>query len=410
MIKKGILTLVLTVISTVIFAQSQNVTSSAIIYKQYNSEKDKEKKATKISEAKMYIDLAYQNASTSDEPKMWMYRAQVYRAISISHSALDENAIFKATEAYIKCMQPHPKKKNKIIIYKKWPKEEVLEGLVQCGYKLFNNAIEEYNAGDYKSSLKHYAAIFEIIPFDSEDQLKRGNITTETIYMNSYLAASKMKDNKQSKEFLQMLIDVNFNDPSIFAYMSNIFLEEGNTDKALEYLALGRESFEEDQGLIESEINLYLKLGKSGELIEKLSNAIDLNPENDIFYVVRGTCYQNNNEIEKAIIDYNSALEINPEQKIALNNISSCLLKQTDPIVEKMNNLSLSQTSTFNKLKLDLKNLYLKTLPYVKTYLELEPNDKSILNVLAEIYTKLEMYKEAKEIKAIISDLKIIIK
>ena len=181
-------------------------------------------------------------------------------------------------------------------------------------------------------------------------------------------------------------------------------------DKALEYLALGRESFEEDQGLIESEINLYLKLGKSGELIEKLSNAIDLNPENDIFYVVRGTCYQNNNEIEKAIIDYNSALEINPEQKIALNNISSCLLKQTDPIVEKMNNLSLSQTSTFNKLKLDLKNLYLKTLPYVKTYLELEPNDKSILNVLAEIYTKLEMYKEAKEIKAIISDLKIIIK
>jgi len=398
MIKKGLLTtLVLVLFTNLIYAQKHNIVNASIALR--NEE---------YVDAKKYIDEAYETESTSNDAKMWNYRSQIYLQIALKQAKLDDNAVFKATEAHLKCLQTD--KKGRIVVRKWTAKEDVLAGIVQCGYKLFNKAIEEYNSGNYKSSLKHYNAIFNIIPLDTEDQLKRGNITTETIYMNSYLAASKMKDNKQSKEFLQMLIDVNFNDPSIFAYMSNIFLEEGNTDKALEYLALGRESFEEDQGLIESEINLYLKLGKSGELIEKLSNAIDLNPENDIFYVVRGTCYQNNNEIEKAIIDYNSALEINPEQKIALNNISSCLLKQTDPIVEKMNNLSLSQTSTFNKLKLDLKNLYLKTLPYVKTYLELEPNDKSILNVLAEIYTKLEMYKEAKEIKAIISDLKIIIK
>ena len=70
-------------------------------------------------------------------------------------------------------MQPHPKKKNKILIYKKWPKEEVLEGLVQCGYQLFNRATEEYNAGNYKNSLKHYTVIFDIMPFDEEDQLKK---------------------------------------------------------------------------------------------------------------------------------------------------------------------------------------------------------------------------------------------
>jgi len=406
MIKKTILTLVLTVISTVIFAQSQNVTSSAIIYKQYNSEKDKEKKATKISEAKMYIDLAYQNASTSDEPKMWMYRAQVYRAIAISHSTLDENAIFIATEAHIKCMQPHPKKKNKIIIYKKWPKEEVLEGLIQCGYTLFNKATVEYNSGNLENSLKHYSAIFDILPFDEEDQLKRANITTETVLYRSFLSTYKMKRNTQSKELLQKLIDINFNEPNIFRYMSSILSEEGKSEEALMYLSTGREMFEDDQGLIEAEINLYLKLGKSDVLIEKLTNAIGLNPENDIFYVVRGTCYQNNNEIEKAITDYNYALEINPVQKTALNNISSCFLKQTDPIVKKMNKLSLSQTSKFNKLKLDLRNLYLKTLPYVLKYIELEPYDKSILNVLAEIYTKLEMYKEAKEISVRISNLK----
>jgi len=335
-----------------------------------------------------------------------MYRAKIYKMIALNHDSLDSDAIFKATESHLKCMQPHPKKKNKILIYKKWPKEEVLEGLVQCGYQLFNRATEEYNVGNYKNSLKHYTVIFDIMPFDEEDQLKRGNITKETILYNSFFSSNKMKDNAKSKELLQQLIDINFNEPAIYIQMSNIFLEEKNTDKALEYLSLGREMFEDDQGLINTEIDLYLKLGKSDELIEKLSNAIELDPENDIFYVIRGTCYQNNNKIEKAINDYNKALEINPEQITALNNISSCFLKQTDPIVKKMNNLSLSQTSKFNKLKLDLKNLYLKTLPYVKKYLELKPNDKSILNVLAEIYTKLEMYEEAKEVKGRITQLK----
>ena len=45
MIKKVILTLVLTVITTLTFAQSQHITSAAIIFKQYNSEKDKSVKA-----------------------------------------------------------------------------------------------------------------------------------------------------------------------------------------------------------------------------------------------------------------------------------------------------------------------------------------------------------------------------
>jgi len=399
MIKKGILTLVLTVITTLAFAQSQHVTSAAIIFKQYNDEKDKGVKTLKIKEAKEFIDKAYNNESTSNEPKMWMYRAKIYKMIAINHDSLDSDAIFKATESHLKCMQPHPKKKNKIMIYKKWPKEEVLESLVQCGYKLFNQAIEEYNAGNYKSSLKHYTAIFDIIPFDEEDQLKRGNITKETILYNSFFSSNKMKDNAKSKELLQQLIDINFNEPAIYIQMSNIFLEEGNTDKALEYLTSGRDVFEGDQGLINTEIELYLKLGKADELIKKLSNAIELDPENDIFYVIRGTCYQNNNKIEKAINDYNKALEINPEQTTALNNISSCYLKQTYPIVKQMNDLSLSQTSKFNKLKLDLRNLYLKTLLYVKKYLKLNPNDKPILNVLAEVYTKLEMYKEAKEVK-----------
>jgi tetratricopeptide (TPR) repeat protein len=398
-IKNGILTLVLLAITTLTFAQSHNVTSAAIIFKQYNSERDTLVKALKIKEAKEFIDQAYNNESTSNEPKMWMVRAKIYKIISFNYSDLDGGAIFKATESHLKCMQPHPKKKNKIIIYKKWDENEVFEGLIQCANKLFNLAVESYQEGNFQESLNLYEPIYKVIELDDEGKLKSIKITTESVLYNSYLTAKAMKNNELSKSFLQKLMDINSIRPSIYSSMSNIYLEEGNNERALECLTLGREIFNTDQGLINSEIDLYLKLGKSDELIKKLSNAIELDSINDIFYVIRGTCYQNRGDITKAIFDYNKALEINFEQATALNNISSCYLLQAEPIIKKMNNLSLSQTSKFNKLKLDLRSLYLKTLPFLKKYLELNPNDKQILNVLVEVYTKLDMYKEAKEVK-----------
>ena len=58
--------------------------------------------------------------------------------------------------------------------------------------------------------------------------------------------------------------------------MSDIYKREGNIDKTIEYLSLGREMFEEDQSLINTEINLYIELGRTSELITKLGEAIEL--------------------------------------------------------------------------------------------------------------------------------------
>ena len=392
MIKKGLLTLLVLVLFTnIIFAQKHNVVNASIALR--NEE---------YVDAKKYIDEAYETESTSNDAKMWNYRSQIYLQIALKKSDLDANAIFKATEAHLKCLQTD--KKGRVIVRKWTSKEDVLAGTIQCGYKLFNKAIEEYNIGNYKSSLKHYAAISEIIPLDTEDQLKRGNITIETILYNSFFSSNKMKDNVKSKELLQKLIDINFNDPAIFVNMSNIFIEEGKTDKALEYLALGRDSFEEDQGLINTEINLYIQLGRTSELIGKLGEAIALDEENELLYFNRGTIYDQEGDIDNAKKDYLTALELNPSAFGANYNLGALYFNQGVETKNKAN--ATSNNSLYKKLNKEADAVFAKALPYLETAHELNAEDKNTLLSLKQLYYLNSDYAKSEEMKKLIAGLK----
>ena len=392
MIKKGLLTLLVLVLFTnIIFAQKHNVVNASIALR--NEE---------YVDAKKYIDEAYETESTSNDAKMWNYRSQIYLQIALKEVDLDADAIFKATEAHLKCLQTD--KKGRVIVRKWTSKEDVLAGTIQCGYKLFNKAIEEYNIGNYKSSLKHYAAISEIIPLDTEDQLKRGNITIETILYNSFFSSNKMKDNVKSKELLQKLIDINFNEPAIFVHMSNIFIEEGKTDKALEYLALGRESFEEDQGLINTEINLYIQLGRTSELIGKLGEAIALDEENELLYFNRGTIYDQEGDINNAEKDYLTALELNPSAFGANYNLGALYFNQGVETKNKAN--ATSNNSLYKKLNKEADAVIAKALPYLETAHELNAEDKNTLLSLKQLYYLNSDYAKSEEMKKLIADLK----
>ena len=390
MMKNVLLTLLLLVITTLTFAQSHNVVNASIALR--NEE---------FVDAKKYIDEAYKTESTSNDAKMWNYRSQIYLKIALKEAKLDADAVFKATEAHLKCLQTD--KKGRVIVRKWTAEEDVLAGLIQCGYKLFNNAIEEYNAGNYKSSLKHYDAIFQIIPLDTENQLKRGNITKETILYNSFFASNKMKDNSKSKEYLQKLIDINFNEPAIYVQMSIILIEEEKMEKALEYLALGRESFEEDQGLINTQINWYIQLGRTTELIGKLGEAIALDEENELLYFNRGTIYDQKGDIENAEQDYLTALELNPSAFGANYNLGALYFNQGVATKNKAN--ATSDNSLYKKLNKEADAVFAKALPYLEAAHIINTEDKNTLLSLKQLYYLNNDYAKSDEMKKLIAEL-----
>ena len=391
MLRKGILTLLISTVSFVGFAQKHNVVNASIALRQ-----------EKLDEAKKYIDKAYTAESTANDPKMWNYRAPIYLEIAKKKSELDKDAVLKATEAYLKCLQTDHKGR---VVVKKWTaKEDLLSGLVQCAYKLFNQAIEEYNAGQYKRAIKLYNAIFDVIPHDEEDQLKRGNITKETILYNSFFASNKMKDNKKSKELLQQLIDINFNEPTIYIHMSNIYIAEDNTDKAIEYLAIGREMFEEDQSLINTEINLYIQLNRTVELIEKLGEAIELDPENDLLYFNRGTIYDQEGNITKAEQDYKSALEINPSLFGANYNLGALYFNYGVKLKGEASNTS--SDAKYRALTKQANDNFAKALPYMEDAFNLNREDRNTIISLKQLYALKGDYDKSNQMKKLLAELK----
>ena len=378
-------------------AQKHNVTSAAITFKQFKGDNTE-----KLEEAKNFIDQAYNTESTSNDPKMWNYRAPIYLEIAQKESQLDKDAVLKATQAYLKCLQTDHKGR---VIVKKWTaKEDLLSGLVQCAYKLFNQAIEEYNAGQYKRSINLYNAIFDVIPHDEEDQLKRGNITKETILYNSFFASNKMKDNQKSKELLQKLIDINFNEPAIYIHMSNIYVAEDKTDKALEYLSLGREMFAEDQSLINAEINMYIHLNRTSELIGKLGEAIELDPENDLLYFNRGTIYDQEGNIERAEQDYKTAIELNPGSFGANYNLGALYFNYGVKLKDNASNASNNSKYTALKKKAD--DNFSKALPYMEEAFNLNGDDKNTIISLKQLYALKGDYDKSNEMKKLLSELK----
>jgi len=396
--KKIILSLLISSFTLVAFSQSKNVQNAFNSFRQEN-----------FAEAKYFIDLAANNESTANDAKMWNYRAKIYLEIMQKYPDIDENAVFEATESHIRCLDRD--KKGRISV-RKWTREEdILSGLIACGYNLFNSGVEDYNAKEYKNALRKYDEIFRIIPLDKDNLLERGNINENSIYKNQYLAALQLEDIDAQLDYLGKSIENNTEDPTIYYFISNIYSEKGNLNLALEYILMGREKFSNEIILINTEIDLSMKMGKSTqEIVSKLSDAIDLDNSNEVLYIIRSQMYSKLNDNVLAEKDLISALSINPESSSANNNLASLYLSMTEPLVKERNNLGYKETKKIDNLDSKIDELQKKALPFLVKYISLKEMDgefdKAALNTLASIYYNLGMEKESTETRSKLNSIK----
>ena len=347
----------------------------------------------KLYKAKDFIDEGY--VKHPDNPKMFLYRYEIYLEIAQKATEIDERAIIKASESIMRFLEMGKLEKKVHRRYKS--KENTLNQLNVIGVTAYNIAGLNLDKENYEFSLELYNLIFDLIKYDENDLFKTSNVTKESLLVNCYYASNKMKDVKLKKSYLQQLIDINYNAPYIYSAMSNIYFSENDAIKAIDLINQGKELFPDDESLIRDEINLYIKLGKLKDLLSKISESLKNDPENDILLLTRGNIYFDSKDFRNAEKDYQMVLEIDANNFNANYLLGVIYFNKATLILNDAN--ETSDNNLWSKLKKESNLYYNKALPFMVKAFEIDPKNKENLESLKDLYYRLENYKKSDEIK-----------
>jgi len=389
---RRILSLVFAFIALNTFAQKSNIESAAIYLR--NSE---------IEDAKKAIDIAVEHPDTKNDPKMWFYRVAVYDSIyrNPAHTKLDKEVLDKWYDACKNCLETDVKKRYE---------NECRLAFINSAFGAFNKGIEEYDSKNYSSAIAYYKKVLAVLPYDVNKDLAKNNLSEKTLYLYMTYASVQAEDKASAKEYLQKLMDLDYQDQIIYIQMSALYLEDKDTTNALKYVELGRQKFPSEKDLINQELNIYLAMGKRDVLLKKLNEVIENDPENFNLLYVRGNVYDNfgveltkkfrterdsaavltkklnsekdpakkkrlqddskklnNSSIEsynlaktnisKAEEDYIKVIRINPDYIDAYFNMGAISNNRTTDVVEKMNAITAYTTADYNKRFAPLKKI-----------------------------------------------------
>jgi hypothetical protein len=259
------------------WAQKSQVESAALYFN--NAEMEDAKKA---------IDAAFEHPDTKDNVKMLYYRAAIYDTIATSKDEkvrkLDIDAAEKWALAAKRCLELDKKE-----IYK----EQIEYNIVNAAFACNSAAYEASQRGDYKKIQSYYQLVIDLLPYDKNGDMKTNNLTEKSIVFNQFYFANKEKIKEDQKKYLKRLIELDYQDHLIYAYLTNIYLEEGDTNTAITYLEKGRTLFPEKKDLIGQEINIYIAQNKLDILMQKVELANEQKPEDPDLIYTRGNLYDN---------------------------------------------------------------------------------------------------------------------
>jgi hypothetical protein len=273
--KKVLVTLSFAALVNVSFGQRSNVESAAIYLR--NSE---------LADAKKVIDEAAVHEETKNEPKMWFYRTAVYDTILRNpayKNLMDDNTVEQFVLAAKGCVNTDERKKYEYYCTNR--------AIIQASFDAYNEGYNCLQRKEYTKAVKFFEYVIENIAIDKEGYLKKNNLTDKNIYNAIYRSAYNDANYKTAQEYTKKLIDLDYNDPLIYYFNAETYLIAGDTSTALDVVNKGRTRFPNEKDLINYELNIYLKQGKSEVLLKKINEALETNPENSTLLYVRGNIY-----------------------------------------------------------------------------------------------------------------------
>jgi len=267
--------------------------------------------------------------------------------------------------------------------------------------KLFYSASLYVNGKDYDKALKGY------------EELKKINYSGESTLYFATNKTSKQEEQFGNANERDLFIKSGSHEkprdekvPSkrgeIYKNVALILMEQGKTNEAKSAITEARKMNPDDDSLILTEADLYLKLNDFDTYKSLVNEALAKNPNNADLVFNLGVISANAKKIDEAKTYYKRAIEIDPKYFNAYLNLSEVMLRGDDKYVDEMNKLGTSEKDNkrYEVLKAERNKNFSEILPYLEKAVELEPTNEPAKRTLLSVYNALEMTDKYKALKA----------
>lgn len=274
-----------------------------------------------------------------------------------------------------------------------------------------------YQAKDYKSAYEAFNATYEAYLL-----LKKNNEPTtfsteehpKSLYYSG-VCAQQAGLTEEARNVYRQLVDSGSNEPGVYEALFNMYLKD-NPAEAEKILAIAREKFPNDTGILYAEINYYLAKGELEGLISKLEKALEIEPDNVSVYVTLGQIYDKiyqeavatdpvkaEENFNKAMAYYQQAMAKDAKNFDAVYSIGALWYNKAAAYSIELNNLSSDYSAAGNQKyeakKAQMDETFIKALPLFLQAEQLNPNDYNTLIALKEIYARQDKLDLAEQYK-----------
>lgn len=353
------------------FAQKKNVTDAIMTYKKYNPMANGIEPSKKtVEEARKFIDLAAVNPETAEDFKMHLYRAEIYYSL-IEVATLDAAKV-PLDEAKMKEYETISKASFKKVLddpKKTWTSDAQTFMSFRSDM-MFNQGLEAYNNKKYDEALTAFLVSYYLRTFINEE------------YKDAEINATLSLNNQVDK-----LIDAKEFDKAVEAVNSVLEVFPSNIDALI------------------SMVNIYLQKGDVANTEVYINKALAIDANNKQLYYILGTSYIELKQNDKAAEALSKAISIDPEYNEALYQLGAHYYNWAAETRSAAMNLDMKDPKA-KELEKKANELFTLALVPLEKYIEKNPNEKSILDILYKTNTKLGRIEKGQEYKKRLDALK----
>lgn len=207
---------------------------------------------------------------------------------------------------------------------------------------LYYAASNEVNAQNYDKALEYYEELRD---------LGFTGIETQYIAVNKETGEEEQMASKEQRDLF--VKSGNYTSPTektteskegeIAKNIALIYIEKGEDEKAIAAMEDAKQANPNDATLMQAEADMYYRMGDMAKYREIMEKIVEQNPDDAVLYYNLGVSTAELGEKDRAVDYYKKAIELDPEMSNARINIAYIILSKEAPLVEQMNKLGMSK-------------------------------------------------------------------